>query len=615
MKQKQPPDKKKRTRKDRSEKLKGRKAQRQTVVKSCLYHYTNGKQAQKAKIKDEIEKRVFAFSKRIVMASLALLTLLKELFQNHQNVLEVELPDITDQTFVRQLLCGTESAHNDPNPTVEAFQNQHPEFFEGRERYLGDWNIYTAGGIKYITNLKNSLWMNLSSRIKTFVFKVQVVEKLTDYERKVLRYSVMGWDKSKIRDDQEDVIRFSKLVIINKIAEQHRTILGLKAKEAITSEWGKTDCNKQDRILKYFVHLNRYYEANSLPTFNIIPICTLKRHFITLDTASMFGVLKNAKCIKCTGKTFEKERDEHWKRWFKIHKLAGSFNTFTRTVETDGLSLCTHFVQPKEEKKAEKEPDYQYNEEEDRVIGMDTGRQHICHGAEILLDGTVKEYVLSRQQYYEEGGIFEARRNSFKWNLEIKDALEALSQASSKGVNIASHEAFLATFFEVNESLWDEYFKARWARQKMTLHSKKQKTLSNYFNGIQNADPTKRVVMAYGAAKFDATGKGELSVPTTKIYQETILRFKTYLIDEFRTSKICYKDDSVLRLVSTKKKPRTGLRGLLWCGSTTNKFFIDRDLNAALNIRRCLIDPVRPASLTRSGQPAIRQSIGITIRW
>ena len=85
-------------------------------------------------------------------------------------------------------------------------------------------------------------------------------------------------------------------------------------------------------------------------------------------------------------------------------------------------------------------------------------------------------------------------------------------------------------------------------------------------------------------AKFD---KGEVSVPTGKVFKACCERFETYSVDEFRTTRVHHKTDAV--------------RGLLWC-SSTNKYggkLINRDLNGALNIRRCLLLPARPASLDR----------------
>jgi hypothetical protein len=81
-------------------------------------------------------------------------------------------------------------------------------------------------------------------------------------------------------------------------------------------------------------------------------------------------------------------------------------------------------------------------------------------------------------------------------------------------------------------------------------------------------------------------------------------------IYEFRTTKVFHEDGSILgRVVRSDKN--TTVRGLLWCGSTNNSKFVNRDLNGAVNIRRCVVSPVRPPELSRvSGQQAIHQRVG-----
>ena len=70
------------------------------------------------------------------------------------------------------------------------------------------------------------------------------------------------------------------------------------------------------------------------------------------------------------------------------------------------------------------------------------------------------------------------------------------------------------------------------------------------------------------------------------------MRFPTVVVDEFRTTRISYEDETLLDSVGEWKNYKaTTVRGLLWCHST-NEYggkLIDRDLNAALNIRKCLV--------------------------
>lgn len=587
-------------RSDRSEKLRLRKTHQETVVKSSLKKYLLGN---KESIVDALKKRVLAYSKRVNVASLALMGILKELFHNQENVLDVQLPDYTDQTFFRQLLVGTDDAQK-PNDLITNYQKRFPSLFQNVERFSADRNIFSAGAIKYITNLKNSLWMNFPGRVKQFTKSFQAVEKISDEERISLLYLIMGWNVSV----SSLGCIFPARESVQETSNQHRKVLGLEDDQVITTQWIENKENL-DSFLRYYVVLNRYYEENELATFNLVPICKIKRHFITVDSSSLYGIMKGLKLIDCNNTVFQSLKEHHWNSFLNIQRLQNGEKQFTGTIETDGVSLCTHFKAPKKVSDTEKKA-YKYNSQQDRVIGIDTGRVNIMSCAEVLEDGSIKRYNLSRKQYYCDTGAFKARTRAQTWNKNVQKELKLLSRVSTKGVSLQNHQKFLDTYSTTSPALWDEYTKERWSRSRLSLYGGKQRTWDRFFNQIKEFDPEKQVVIAYGASKFDPSGKGEMAVPTSQVYKETIRRFKTYLVDEFRTSKIFYKDDSVLELVAKRKKPRSSVRGLLWSGSSNNEFFIDRDLNAALNIRRCLVNPVRPISLTRiPGQQRLSQTI------
>ena len=112
---------------------------------------------------------------------------------------------------------------------------------------------------------------------------------------------------------------------------------------------------------------------------------------------------------------------------------------------------------------------------------------------------------------------------------------------------------------------------------------------------LRKAVPNCNIVVAYGAAKFAPGGTGELSVPTSRAYKECVTRVSTKVTAEFRSSKVDYKDDSVLQQIAVKGSNGFALRGLLW--NAGEKEFVSRDLNAAMNIRRYLL--FRPAILNQ----------------
>jgi transposase len=232
-------------------------------------------------------------------------------------------------------------------------------------------------------------------------------------------------------------------------------------------------------------------------------------------------------------------------------------------------------------------------------------------------DGTVQNWKLTRGQYYAESGIVKARGQSETWQRPVRKLLDRLSEVSSKGMAVKAHTQYLEVLLETYDDLWKEYLKPRWANQRLRLYGGKKRVFATFLNKVEREATTeghKRVVVAYGAAKFAPGGRGELSVPTSRAFKECTQRFRVVLVDEFRTTMVYAGDDSVLKQVWSKDKGAV-VRGLMWCDSTNNSKFVNRDLNAALNIRRCLVLPTRPAILCRvNGQAALVREVGKYIK-
>ena len=101
----------KNTRPDRAAKKAKRSEENETVVKACLIRHIHGDDSQKHAMQDALRARVLSFSKRVRVASLGLTPLVKKMFDGVEDVSTVQVPDkYFEQTFVRQLLLGTQDA-------------------------------------------------------------------------------------------------------------------------------------------------------------------------------------------------------------------------------------------------------------------------------------------------------------------------------------------------------------------------------------------------------------------------------------------------------------------------------------------------------------------------
>lgn len=587
-----------RIREDVAKKKKERRLKDQTVVK-CYLSSLIVQQDNKNKIIDAINNRVIAYSKRQVIASLGLNYIIKELF--HDVLLEdihtIELPDILDITFIRQLLLGTDNAHV-PIHEVQRMYQRHPyllQKIQEQQDFLGVRNVYSAASTKFSTNVWNHVWMNFKKRIYRFID-----EYIVEENKHAVLYYLMNWKMT-----PEDITKVQSLTHeVSRLLKIQKDILGTSS---IDTSWCK-DKKNFNKMLRHSVFVSKVI---TMKHYNIIPISRTKKHYITIDTSTLYGIVKELELFQGNYTTFESLKEEHWKSFLNFKKLQGRNCTFTYTIETDGTAVCVHFERPKRDKNITS--NFQKEDSNTEYWGCDPGRTNIMFLVKKNEDGTFKTLRLSRRQYYKESGITKANEESQKWQQEANIEDADLSSYSSKGFYLLGFNLFVRNYLTHWNLLWKEYTSAKWSIQRMKLYGGKKRVFSNFFNKVKS--PNKKTVIGYGSASFNTTAKNEVAVPTSRAYKECCYRFKTVPVDEFRTTKIYHEDGTVLQKVKLEDTDKT-VRGLLWYSSTieSKNKFVNRDLNAAINILNCLVQPKRPKMLCRSVKNTkIVQKVGKTI--
>jgi len=589
---KEPKEKNKRP--DRAKKLKERKGFAETVVKKCLRKaIIDGER--KNLIIQEINKRVEACSRRYHLASLVVNLLAQEIVNGKYPITNAQKLWSTD--YVRHILTGKSKC-----PLVLDIYKQYPQLcMDVKDRQTGDGNIYTHATTKLITNIQNMLVVNTPALIKRLVYATLKCKKQGVHGL----FAVNGWQMTPKRYESLPEIKDST----KEFVKTCREMLQLENDETISKKW-LSDKTNLIKMFTFRIFALKKLEEFEKKTYNIFPIARIKRNYITIDTMGFWGICKDCKILDCSLYDKDKKTNpiikDYWASVFDIQTVKSK--RFSGTISTDGIIIDIHYLRPKAHQDSipDTVPQTQVIIDPSvyRVLGNDPGRVNIYYMAEELPDGTIRYYKLSRSQYYNDSGIKEAIEESNKWNLGIKEELELLSSNSPKGISLDRFTKYLKIILQVKDSLWKEYFKPRWSRQRFRVHAGKKRVVSKFFNRVEkDSRDGKEIVIAYGSAKFAPGGKGEISVPTTKAFKECGRRFQTKPIDEYRSTRVDYKTLQILQGVGKKNdyKKVVDVRGLLWCPSTKgyNGNFVNRDLNAALNIRRCLIG-VRPEILTRS---------------
>lgn len=605
---------------DRAEKLQARKFHDETVIKCSVGKLLLLQDEQKKDFLRCINKLVDSCSTRTHYASVALNALVREMIDGVDDLSCIAFPPIWDETFIRQLIVGTQTSKI-KYPEIDVLYQVYPHLAPNIERFSDDYNVYTSAALKMATNIKTHLQTNLQQVMKKYLYNATGLNKEEVFN---IMNTVWGWKREAYEDDNidEDAVQLHVDII--------RDYLLLDEDATINKKWLK-DVNNLDSIFKFMIHVNRSLQHHEKPLNRILPLQRLRMHHITIDSSTLFGILKKIGIMQ----DIKNNPLGHgiWEGVYDFSKILRKEHNFTGTIDTDGVALSAHFWKFNKEKQkyheglekakldgCEEEWKKEYTSkikkekpdlEGKRVLGCDPGRVNILTIVEVLDSGKIVKYVLTRNRYYNDSGIFEARKNTIKWNNNVKDELLALSKNSPKSVSLDDFTKFIELKITIDATLWEEYRKARWRQQQLRLYGGKKRAFARFFNEIGDLE---NAIIAYGNAKLVPGGKGEISVPTSRAYKECESRCETYPQEEFRSSSVHYEDDSILQMVVRKDTNKT-VRGLLWCSSTNknNGKFVDRDVNGALNIRRCFMADSLP-QIMRRGNPKIVKTVGKQIR-
>jgi len=195
--------------------------------------------------------------------------------------------------------------------------------------------------------------------------------------------------------------------VIRAVIKEHRAILGLANPTDKISELKKDKERYYRLVLRYFVFLDRELERKAEmklseetneawerrkaflmgKRFNVVPMCNIKSHFVTIDSGVLYGIMREI----CPEFDVSREefsggnRETYWMSIFDFKRLKVSTKkVFTGLIETDGVATCVHYrrlkkdrpVPPsaapvtKHEEKKEADPVMQEVQDNDLVVDV-----------------------------------------------------------------------------------------------------------------------------------------------------------------------------------------------------------------------------------------------------
>ena len=590
-------DKPKRKRPDRAEASKLRKSLEETVVKVSLPGLLVSQDGAGA-FRAELESFVENVSKSVNKASILLNRfLISRLSQG------ASLPDLKNQTFYNNCINIGSGSCQKPADGLQETWDECFASFPKIEKLTGNMQAlnYAASTLK--TNFLNSLWCAFEVRQK-YLLKAWIQDNgLNKSTFHPLKCAINGWTCT--TPFPAGAAEFVK---------RQREILGLVGEDRLSEPWLKRHPQQAIRFywetLKYLESITEKYkeEPEKLPKlFSLSPLCSIKRHFVTIDTKVLYNLSRNCGLVSKETKEpdFRALAADHFRSLFKVDKLASKKHTFSNMIESDGVSACVHFTCPKRTPGGPSE-EKSRNFSGQRIISIDPGRVNIVYAEEKLADGSFKSYKLTRGQYYEACGMKRRNRKTAKWEETIREEELVHSRHSPKTTDPEQFDAFLKDYISVYDKLWNLKLKKKWAQESLRVYRKKRKVLDGFFQSMHKKGERKPVI-AYGKGGFASHGRGEVSVPTEYVKDKCRKYFETVEVDEYRTSCVCPCCDNLLCKVTKRIQGADGayvvreVRGLRRCSSTvcSQVSFKNRDSVGARNILRCLSERERPKSLTR----------------
>ena len=452
----------------------------------------------------------------------------------------------------------------------------------------------------YATAFKNSLTGSaFESRQKRWIrfwcISNDIDPKLSAY---AIRAWINNWNSRPVGPLDKSITEF---------VDSQRQLLGMAPTDVLSD---KLLASRPHIVLTYYFHCLKFLEGfQDARLFTLAPLCSINRKFVTLDIHQLKRLVKPPRTSGMRPKDAPPEPSiVSMERFFSVEKFQTRTSKFANVIQTDGVAACVHYhdtrtVMDDAPRERQRELEARAKESSVRVIALDPGRANIACTFEVDSHGKQHTHRLTRSHYYHASGIRAHRKKSKEWmDVEAPTHADASTHSpktsSPDTFNAYIHWMFTSGFYN---QMWALKLQRKWSNAKFELYGEKRRVLDAFFSQVTKpVDERKETIIAYGAAKFSATGNGgELTVPTCSAFNACKRQFRSsiLLVNEYNTSKICPECNACAFPILREGKSAP-IRGLRWCRSTKCRKFMDRDLMAAKNIWRAARSN-RPTELTR----------------
>lgn len=514
--------------------------------------------------------------------------------------------------------------------------------------------------IDMVTNINNNISEHFIDHINKYVnlvFDVKnqlnfITNNTTNKEvRKQMKKIVYDF----VKDIKYDLLSFDNSLISDK--SLHNWIL-TKRKEMFPY---KTECNKnvnydikvnpQDYLYSMFYIVEQLENMNNnkedtdikVRLFNVLPLRTnIVGKNICIDTCALISNFLGDEPTKEHLKDYKKDDNQYnlWNRFFRLNKKVFNKNNyaFSYMIRTDAISSCILFVRvdkngkplSKKFKGCSEEINTDYIEKTiitDKLKKMKTVVADIGCSDLIYCGSYNNDNKLETFRYTQNQRRLETRNKKYNKiinqintdtkidEISIKEYETILTKHNSKTINYDKFKDYCIEKNKVNNILYRHYQQHLFRKLKFNRFINTQKSESkmvkNFSNKFGKPSETIFIVGDYDKGSYNMKG---LEPAICKRFRRIFKNagYKTFLINEYKTSKICNGCHNELNkfMMKPSKKPKNKgklelCNGLLRCESVKPKCEIihNRDKNAVVNmlniVKSVFKTGLRPKIFTR----------------
>jgi len=236
----------------------------------------------------------------------------------------------------------------------------------------------------------------------------------------------------------------------------------------------------------------------------------------------------------------------------------------------------------------DKYEEFPYFDDVSKDIFLNKKRVFIDPGKNTLLqmmddNGVISKYTNAEKMFHRKQQKYNRIIKNHKDNLDITKKENELSSFNFKTCNIENFQKAIQQKNKINKIVLEKYQDEKFRKYKWYAYIQKKKEENKMINKIKSKYGSD-ILLIHGNWNQTKQMKHLISTPNLCIRKKLNEHFDVYLIDEYKTSKLCYKNEKECKNLYLKGKK---IHTILTYQMENNRLgCINRDKNSTFNMKK-----------------------------